>query len=126
MRTFSSNAGSSHCITPLPEAVLSAASASQVSLDEGPSDALSALLSDPECTDPVESAEFAEMRALLVEAIDELPEQDKTVITLYYGEELLLKEIGQILDVTESRVSQIHSRALYRLNLELREVRPAA
>ena len=41
------------------------------------------------------------------------------LITLYYGEELLLKEIGEVLGVTESRVSQIHSRALYRLNREL-------
>ncbi|MDA1263444.1 MAG: FliA/WhiG family RNA polymerase sigma factor [Planctomycetota bacterium] len=98
------------------EILLSATSASKVSLDDGISEGLSAMLSDPHCDDPVESAEFHEMRALLIEAIEELPEQDKTVITLYYGEELLLKEIGEVLDVTESRVSQIHSRAIYRLN----------
>jgi RNA polymerase sigma factor for flagellar operon FliA len=44
---------------------------------------------------------------------------DRTVITLYYGEELLLRDISEVLGVTESRVSQIHSRALYRLNREL-------
>jgi RNA polymerase sigma factor for flagellar operon FliA len=41
------------------------------------------------------------------------------VIALYYGEELLLREIAEVLDVTESRVSQIHTRALYRLNRSL-------
>ena len=41
------------------------------------------------------------------------------MITLYYGEELLLRDISEVLGVTESRVSQIHSRALYRLNREL-------
>ena len=62
------------------------------------------------------------MKEALVAAISGLPEVEQTVITLYYGEELLLKEIGQILGVTESRVSQIHSRALYRLNRELASV----
>lgn len=98
------------------EVLLSAASASQVSLDEGPSEALSMLLSDPTCDDPVESAEWNEMKLLLTDAIEELPEQEKTVIALYYGEELYLKEIGSVLGVTESRASQIHSRAIYRLN----------
>ena len=51
--------------------------------------------------------------------IGELPEQEKTVITLYYAEDLLLRDIGEVLGVTESRVSQIHSRALYRLNRQL-------
>jgi RNA polymerase sigma factor for flagellar operon FliA len=59
------------------------------------------------------------MRELLAEVITSLPEQEQSVINLYYGEELLLKEIGEILGVTESRVSQIHSRALYRLNKQL-------
>ena len=47
------------------------------------------------------------------------PDPDRSVIALYYGEELLLRDIGVVLGVTESRVSQIHSRALYRLNREL-------
>jgi RNA polymerase sigma factor for flagellar operon FliA len=98
------------------EILLSASSASQASLDDGPSEALRSMLADPHCEDPVESAEWNEMKALLVDVIGELPEQEQTVITLYYGEELLLKEIGQVIGVTESRVSQVHSRALYRLN----------
>ncbi len=101
------------------EVFLSAVSALKVSLDEGPSDSLRTLLSDPQCDDPVESAEWKEMKALLVDAIEGLPEQDKSVITLYYAEGLLLKEIGNVLGVTESRASQVHSRALYRLNRAL-------
>ncbi len=77
---------------------------------------LAALLSDPRCDDPQGSAEFEEQKRLLVEAIQELPEQEQSVITLYWAEGLLLKEIAAILGVTESRVSQIHGAAIYRLN----------
>lgn len=80
---------------------------------------LAAMLLDPRSDDPVGSAEFEEMKELLVDAIAELPTQEKTVITLYYAEELLLREIAEVLEVTESRVSQIHSRAIYRLNRSL-------
>ena len=59
------------------------------------------------------------MKEVMVQAISDLPTQEKTVITLYYAEELLLREIAEVLGVTESRVSQIHSRAIYRLNREL-------
>ncbi len=101
------------------EIMHSARVAGCVSLEDGPSDALSAMLSDPRSDDPVGSAEWHEMKALIAQSIARLPETEKTVITLYYGEELLLKEIGEVLGVTESRVSQIHSRALYRLNREM-------
>ncbi len=104
------------------EIMHSARVAGCLSLAEGPSEELIQLLSDPKSEDPVGSAEWQEMKSLLVRAIAFLPEQEKTVVTLYYGEELLLKEIGEILGVTESRVSQIHSRALYRLNRELRSL----
>ncbi len=90
-----------------------------VSLEEGPSEALAGMLCDPKSDDPMGSAEWLETKRLLVGAISQLPEAEQTVITLYYGEELLLKEIGTVLGVTESRVSQIHSRALYRLNREI-------
>ncbi len=102
------------------EILHSARVASWVSLEDGPSETLGQLLCDPRSEDPVGSAEWNELKRLLVEAIGHLPEPEKTVITLYYGEELLLKEIGVVLGVTESRVSQVHSRALYRLNRELR------
>lgn len=101
------------------EIMHSARVAGNISLDEGPKEGLANLLADPESHDPVDSAEWKELKALLVRAISRLPEAEQTVITLYYAEELLLKEIGEVLGVTESRVSQIHSRALYRLNREL-------
>ena len=88
-------------------------------MDEGTGEALRQLLSDPRSSDPVGSAEWEELKLKLVDAITELPEQEKSVITLYYAEELLLKEIGEVLGVTESRVSQIHTRALYLLNRSL-------
>lgn len=102
------------------EVLTSARLGTALSLEEGASGQLGAMLSDPQCDEPVDSAEWREMKELLVEAIRSLPEQELTVITLYYGEELLLRDIGAVLGVTESRVSQIHSRALYRLNRELR------
>jgi len=94
----------------------SARAALRASLDDGPSGELADLVRDPRCDDPSGTAEWDEMRELLTEAIQSLPEREAAVITLYYAEDLLLKEIGEILEVTESRVSQIHSRALYRLN----------
>ena len=101
------------------EILLSARSAGCASLDEGPSEHLSGLLSDPRSSDPVGSAEWEEAKELLTRAIRDLPEQEQTVITLYYAEGLLLREISEVLGVTESRVSQVHTRALYRLNRQL-------
>ncbi len=80
---------------------------------------LGALLSDPRTEDPVGTVAWEEMKALLSATIQELPEPERTVILLYYGEEMLLRDIGDVLGVTESRVSQIHSKAIYRLNREL-------
>ncbi len=56
----------------------------------------------------------------LAEAIDTLPEKERIVITLYYYEELNLKEIGAVLDLTESRISQLHSQAIVRLRAKLK------
>ncbi|MDP0588680.1 MAG: RNA polymerase sigma factor FliA [Candidatus Endonucleobacter bathymodioli] len=58
-------------------------------------------------------------KAALVGAIDKLPEREKIVLTLYYNEEMNLKEIGKVLGVSESRVSQIHSQAAVRLRSKL-------
>jgi len=103
--------------------LLSARSCFEASLhDEGPSAQLASMLSDPSSKDPVGSAEWNEMKRVLVESIQALPNQEQTVITLYYGEELLLRDISEVLGVTESRVSQIHSAALYRLNRCLRSL----
>lgn len=56
----------------------------------------------------------------VAEAIDALPQKDKLVMSLYYQQELTMKEVGKVLDITESRVSQIHSRAVIRLRNQLR------
>jgi RNA polymerase sigma factor for flagellar operon FliA len=111
-------------VDEIDEVLHSARVASWASLEGGPSAELGALLTDPRSEDPIGSAEWNELKALLIQAMGSLPEPEKTVITLYYGEELLLREIGEVLGVTESRVSQVHSRALYRLNRELRKSNP--
>ena len=59
---------------------------------------------------------------MLVSTIDELPEKQRLVLSLYYYEELNLKEIGKILDVTESRISQLHTQAVERLKVKLKDV----
>jgi RNA polymerase sigma factor for flagellar operon FliA len=67
-----------------------------------------------------ENADRNEFRKMLEGAILELPEQERMVLVLYYYENLMLKEIGQIIGVTESRVSQVHSKALLRLRGRLK------
>ena len=59
------------------------------------------------------------MREALADAISRLPEREKLVVTLYYYEELTLREIGEVLGVTESRVSQLHTKAILRLRSRL-------
>src|SRR5690606_29293793 len=60
-----------------------------------------------------------EIKQSLTKAIESLQERDRLIITLYYYEEFTLKEIGKILNITESRVSQLHTRALSRLKAKL-------
>lgn len=67
-----------------------------------------------------------ERRELLIEAIEALPEREKTLMGLYYQEELNLKEIGAVLGVSESRVCQLHSQAIGRLRAKLADDVPAA
>ena len=62
-----------------------------------------------------------ELKKKIVEAIEELTEKEKSVITLYYYEEMTLKEISMVLDVSESRVSQLHTKALNKMKLKLGE-----
>jgi RNA polymerase sigma factor for flagellar operon FliA len=57
---------------------------------------------------------------MIAEAIQDLPEKQRLVLSLYYYEDLNLKEIGRVLDVTESRVSQLHTQAILRLKGKLR------
>jgi RNA polymerase sigma factor for flagellar operon FliA len=68
---------------------------------------------------PVAAFEVEEMRQILAEAINRMPEREKIVLTLYYYEALTLAEIGQVLGVTESRVCQIHTKAVLQLRSRL-------
>jgi RNA polymerase sigma factor for flagellar operon FliA len=69
--------------------------------------------------DPLFRCLQGELKQRLIDAIEELPEKERMVLTLYYYEELTMKEIGQTLGVVESRVSQIHSSAVLRLRVAL-------
>lgn len=72
---------------------------------------------------PYRENEVMGMHGAMVEAIKTLPEREQLVLSLYYDEELNLKEIGAVLGVSESRVSQIHSQATHRLRSRLRDWR---
>lgn len=69
--------------------------------------------------DPVRAAEKQERRRLLVDAIEALNQQERTVLSLYYFEDMTLKEIGATLNVSESRVCQVHTKAIWRLQGKL-------
>jgi RNA polymerase sigma factor for flagellar operon FliA len=64
-----------------------------------------------------------ELKDTLKDAIDDLPKKEGTVLSLYYYEELTLKEIGLVMDLSESRISQLHSQAILRLRGSLRKLR---
>jgi len=89
--------------------------------DRGESLSLLDTLADIAVSDPSSGLEGHETRALLAAAIDSLSEREKIVITLYYFEGLTLAEIGEVLGVTESRVCQIHTKAVGQLRNNLRD-----
>jgi RNA polymerase sigma factor FliA len=69
-------------------------------------------IQDPDAIDPHDEAHTSEVKDRLAEAIESLPERERLVIALYYYENLTLREIGEVLGVTESRVSQLHTKAV--------------
>jgi RNA polymerase sigma factor for flagellar operon FliA len=73
---------------------------------------------------PLELLEDADRKTQLVHAIENLPEREKMVMALYYDEDLNLREIGAVLGVTESRVSQLHSQAVSRLRAQIVGAQP--
>ena len=77
-----------------------------------------------EAADPLALLEDHDMRTALVNAIDDLPEREKMVMGLYYEEDLNLREIGEVLGVSESRVCQLHSQAIARLRSRISNARP--
>jgi len=71
--------------------------------------------------DPFSAISISQIRELAAQAIMDLPDKEKLTVSLYYYEELTMKEIGQILGYTESRISQLHSKAMLRLRSKLRK-----
>ena len=80
-------------------------------------------IESPSSFNPDSSVEREEIKRVIVQSISELPEKEKKVLILYYYEDLTLKEIGQVLEVTESRVSQLHTKAILRLRAKLTNMR---
>ena len=111
----------------LDDALLEISRSSIAALDElwssptGSGDAVALVdtIEDPNAVEPGGEIEETEVQELIGEAIAALPEREKLVITLYYYEELTLREIGEVLGVTESRVSQLHTKAILRLKARL-------
>ena len=77
----------------------------------------------PSSLNPDVIVERDEVRRVIIEAINELPDKEKLVIVLYYHEDLTFKEIGQVLEVSESRISQLHTKANLRLRAKLTNIR---
>jgi RNA polymerase sigma factor for flagellar operon FliA len=90
-----------------------------VSGDRGETITLGDTIADRSAHGPMGAFEIAETRQLLGQAINALPEREKIVLTLYYYENLTLQEVGRVLGVTESRVCQIHTKAVLHLRSRL-------
>ncbi|MDX1777593.1 MAG: FliA/WhiG family RNA polymerase sigma factor [Thermodesulfobacteriota bacterium] len=86
--------------------------------DDKRRDILSCLV-DPKSTDAFGVLGLNELKDSIAGAIDDLPEKEKQVVSLYYYDELTMKEIGEVLELTESRVSQIHTKAILRLRVRI-------
>lgn len=80
------------------------------------------LVEDTNSPDPLSVIEEKETHRLLSQAIEKLGERDKLILSLYYTDNLTLREIGEVLEVTESRVCQLHSQAIKRLRKSLNEM----
>lgn len=80
-------------------------------------------IESPSSLNPDTIVEKEEIKRVITQAIGELPEKEKKVLVLYYYEDLTLKEIGQVLEVTESRVSQLHTKAIVRLRAKLTNIK---
>jgi len=89
--------------------------------DEGGKGELHDVIEDKSEEEPDESIKRDELKELVIRAIDDLPETERLVIALYYYEELTLKEIGQVLQLSESRISQIHTKTILSLRGKLKE-----
>jgi RNA polymerase sigma factor FliA len=114
------------------EALVKISNSTVVALDElwsvsdasGDQVSLLDTLQDPDAPDPQQLLDVSELKDRLAEAISALPEREKLVIALYYYENLTLREIGEVLGVTESRISQLHTKAVLRLKSRLQSDDP--
>jgi RNA polymerase sigma factor FliA len=80
-------------------------------------------IESPQSLNPDTIVEKEEIKRVIIGAIEELPEKEKKVLVLYYYEDLTLKEIGKVLEVTESRISQLHTKAILRLRAKLTNIK---
>jgi len=109
------------------ESLMKISNSSVVALDElwtvsdssGDQVSLLDTIQDPTAVDPAQEMDLTDMKDRLADAIARLPEREKLVVALYYYENLTLREIGEVLGVTESRVSQLHTKAVLRLKSRL-------
>ncbi|HYI46761.1 MAG TPA: RNA polymerase sigma factor WhiG [Actinomycetota bacterium] len=90
--------------------------------DKGDKVSLLETLEDTKIAGPMEAYESEEMKEILLDAINRLPEREKRVVTFYYFVGLTLAEIGKVLGVTESRICQIHTKAVLALRAKITEV----
>ena len=90
--------------------------------DDRSGDPLVTYVPDAPQMDPFFMFQKSEVKGILASAIDLLPKKERLVISLYYFDELTMKEIGKVLGVNESRVSQLHTKAMLRLRSKLRKM----
>ncbi|PWW23263.1 RNA polymerase sigma-28 (SigD/FliA/WhiG) subunit [Geodermatophilus normandii] len=90
--------------------------------DDGGAPRLVDTLQDANALDPQAMAEHGEARQLLARAVEQLPEREKVVVSLYYFEGLTLADIGRVLGVTESRICQLHTKAVLHLRTKLADI----
>ncbi len=116
-------------VTEITEIYTQLSNVSLIALDElmssdgerGDKLSLVETLEDTKTENPVDAFESEEMKGILTDSINRLPEREKVVITLYYYEGLTLAEIGQVLGVTESRICQMHTKAVLALRGKIGE-----
>ena len=109
------------------ESLMRISNSSVVALDElwtvsdssGDQVSLLDTIQDETAADPAQEMDLTDMKDRLADSIARLPEREKLVVALYYYENLTLREIGEVLGVTESRVSQLHTKAVLRLKSRL-------
>jgi len=89
--------------------------------EDGEGENLISFVPDPDAEDPHITLQARELRTMLKGAVEKLPTKERFVVQLYYFDELTMKEIGTLLNITESRVSQLHTKSMLRLRGKLKE-----